>query len=70
MCTLFYATASSHSEAALHHPAFTRSAAHDVINVTFIYSGRWVGAGWTTPLDDFIKDRGDPDAALHAGLDR
>ena len=26
----------------------TRSAAHDVINVTFIYSGRWVGAGWTT----------------------
>ncbi|MBV9860645.1 MAG: extracellular solute-binding protein [Alphaproteobacteria bacterium] len=34
----------------------TRSAAHDVINVTFIYSGRWIGAGWTTPLDDFIKD--------------
>ena len=34
----------------------TRSAAHDVINVTFIYSGRWVGAGWTTPLDDFFKD--------------
>jgi multiple sugar transport system substrate-binding protein len=34
----------------------TGSAAHDVINVTFIYSGRWVGAGWTTPLDDFIKD--------------
>ncbi|HSU04348.1 MAG TPA: extracellular solute-binding protein [Acetobacteraceae bacterium] len=34
----------------------TRAAAHDVINVTFIYSGRWVGAGWTTPLDDFVKD--------------
>jgi multiple sugar transport system substrate-binding protein len=34
----------------------TGSAAHDVINVTFIYSGRWVGAGWTTPLDDFVKD--------------
>ncbi|HEY6434358.1 MAG TPA: extracellular solute-binding protein [Acetobacteraceae bacterium] len=34
----------------------TRAAAHDVINVTFIYSGRWVGAGWTTPLDDFIHD--------------
>jgi multiple sugar transport system substrate-binding protein len=34
----------------------TRSAAHDVINVTFIYSGRWIGAGWTTPLDDFFKD--------------
>lgn len=34
----------------------TRSPAHDVINVTFIYSGRWVGAGWTMPLDDFLKD--------------
>ncbi|HTW53131.1 MAG TPA: GntR family transcriptional regulator [Stellaceae bacterium] len=34
----------------------TRSAAHDVINVTFIYSGRWVGAGWTTPLDEFLDD--------------
>jgi multiple sugar transport system substrate-binding protein len=27
-----------------------------VINVTFIYIGRWIGAGWVTPLDDFIKD--------------
>ena len=34
----------------------TRAAAHDVINVTFIYSGRWVGAGWTTPLDEYLKD--------------
>jgi len=34
----------------------TQSAAHDVINVTFIYSGRWVGAGWTTPLDEFLND--------------
>ncbi len=34
----------------------TKAAAHDVINVTFIYSGRWVGAGWTTPLEDFIHD--------------
>ncbi len=34
----------------------TRSPAHDVINVTFIYSGRWVGAGWTTPLDDYFND--------------
>ncbi len=34
----------------------TRAAAHDVINVTFIYSGRWVGAGWTTPLDDLLHD--------------
>ena len=34
----------------------TKSAAHDVINVTFIYSGRWVGAGWTTTLDEFLND--------------
>ena len=34
----------------------TRSPAHDVINVTFIYSGRWVGAGWTTPLGEFLDD--------------
>ena len=34
----------------------TGAAAHDVINVTFIFSGRWVGAGWTTPLDDFFND--------------
>ena len=34
----------------------TRAAAHDVINVTFIYSGRWVGAGWTMPLDDLLQD--------------
>ena len=34
----------------------TRSGAHDVINVTFIYSGRWVGAGWVMPLTDYIND--------------
>jgi multiple sugar transport system substrate-binding protein len=34
----------------------TGSSTYDVINVTFIYIGRWVGAGWVTPLDDFIKD--------------
>ena len=34
----------------------TGSSAYDVINVTFIYIGRWIGAGWITPLDDFIKD--------------
>ena len=27
-----------------------------MINVTFIYSGRWIGAGWVTPLTDFIAD--------------
>jgi len=34
----------------------TRSGAHDVVNVTFIFSGRWVGAGWVTPLSDYIDD--------------
>lgn len=34
----------------------TGSSAYDVVNVTFIYSGRWVGSGWVTPLVDFIND--------------
>jgi multiple sugar transport system substrate-binding protein len=35
----------------------TRGSALDVINVTFIYSGRWIGAGWLHNLDEFTKDR-------------
>jgi len=35
----------------------TRGSAYDVLNVTFIYSSRWIGAGWFTPLDEFINDR-------------
>src|SRR5260221_3163798 len=34
----------------------TKGSALDVINVTFIYSGRWIGAGWVTNLDQFLKD--------------
>jgi multiple sugar transport system substrate-binding protein len=34
----------------------TRGSALDVINVTFIYSGRWIGAGWLTNLDTYTKD--------------
>ncbi len=34
----------------------TKGSALDVCNVTFIYSGRWIGAGWMTPLDTFTKD--------------
>ncbi len=34
----------------------TKGSALDVINVTFIYSGRWIGAGWVTNLDTFTKD--------------
>jgi multiple sugar transport system substrate-binding protein len=35
----------------------TRGSAWDFLNVTFIYSGRWIGAGWMTPLDEFVNDR-------------
>ncbi len=34
----------------------TRGSALDVINVTFIYSGRWIGAGWLTDLGEFASD--------------
>lgn len=34
----------------------TKGQAYDFCNVTFIYSGRWIGAGWLTPLDDMVKD--------------
>ncbi|MCW5747665.1 MAG: extracellular solute-binding protein [Alphaproteobacteria bacterium] len=34
----------------------TRGSALDVVNVTFIYSGRWIGAGWLTNLDTLTKD--------------
>ena len=34
----------------------TGGSAYDVCNVTFIYSGRWIGAGWFTTLDDFVND--------------
>jgi multiple sugar transport system substrate-binding protein len=34
----------------------TQGSAFDVLNVTFIYSSRWIGAGWFTPLEPFIKD--------------
>ena len=29
----------------------TKGGAWDFVSVTFIYSGRWIGAGWLTPLD-------------------
>ncbi|WP_428493356.1 ABC transporter substrate-binding protein [Rhodopila sp.] len=34
----------------------TGSSAYDVVNITFIFIGRWIGAGWVTPLDEFIND--------------
>lgn len=35
----------------------TGGSAYDVLNVTFIFSGRWIGAGWFTPLDEFLHDQ-------------
>lgn len=34
----------------------TRGSALDVVNVTFIFSGRWIGAGWLTNLSEFVND--------------
>lgn len=34
----------------------TRGSAYDVVNVTFIYSSRWINSGWLTPLDEFIRN--------------
>ncbi len=39
----------------------TRGSAFDVLNVTFIYSGRWVNSGWFTPLDDYLRDKAPAD---------
>jgi multiple sugar transport system substrate-binding protein len=34
----------------------TGGSSYDVLNCTFIYSGRWISARWFTPLDDFLKN--------------
>ena len=34
----------------------TKGSSIDACNITFVYSGRWIGAGWFTPLDTFLKD--------------
>jgi len=34
----------------------TGGSAYDVVNVTFIYSSRWINSGWLTPLDEFVAD--------------
>jgi multiple sugar transport system substrate-binding protein len=35
----------------------TKGQAYDFCNITFIYSGRWIGAGWMSPIDEFLKDQ-------------
>ena len=34
----------------------TKGSGFDVLNVTFIFTSRWIGAGWLTPLDTYLKD--------------
>jgi multiple sugar transport system substrate-binding protein len=35
----------------------TKGSGFDVVNVTFIYSSRWINSGWLTPLDQFVQDK-------------
>lgn len=34
----------------------TKGGAYDVVNITFIYSSRWINSGWLTPLDGYLAD--------------
>ncbi len=34
----------------------TTGSGYDFCNITFPFSGRWVGSKWLTPLDEFVKD--------------
>ncbi len=34
----------------------TKGSAYDVLTNTFIYLGRWIGAGWFTSLDEYLND--------------
>jgi multiple sugar transport system substrate-binding protein len=34
----------------------TKGSAYDVLNITFIWSARWLGAGWFHPIDEYLKD--------------
>ena len=39
------------------------SGAYDVMVLSFIFSGKWMGAGWASRLNDFIAREGATDAA-------
>ncbi len=41
----------------------TGSGAFDVMTLTFIFSGKWIGAGWASRLNDFIARDASVDAA-------
>ncbi|MEN9762360.1 MAG: hypothetical protein RI906_2186 [Pseudomonadota bacterium] len=34
----------------------TKGAGFDVVNITFVFTNRWIGNGWLTPLDPYIND--------------
>ncbi|MBA2450314.1 MAG: extracellular solute-binding protein, partial [Chloroflexi bacterium] len=34
----------------------TQGSAWDFLNITFVYSGRWIGAGWFHPIEELAKD--------------
>jgi multiple sugar transport system substrate-binding protein len=34
----------------------TQGSAFDVLNITFIYTSRWIGAGWFEPLQPYMED--------------
>jgi multiple sugar transport system substrate-binding protein len=34
----------------------TKGSAYDVLNITFIYCSRWLGAGWFHPIEEYMKD--------------
>lgn len=34
----------------------TKGAGYDVLNITFIFTNRWIGNGWLTPLDPYLND--------------
>jgi len=34
----------------------TKGAGYDVLNITFVFSNRWIGNGWLTPLDPYLRD--------------
>nr|MDA8217049.1 extracellular solute-binding protein [Dehalococcoidales bacterium] len=34
----------------------TKDASYDIANITYIYTGKWIGAGWFTDLEPFIAD--------------
>ena len=35
----------------------TKGSGYDVLNITFVFTNRWIANGWLTPLDEFIGDK-------------